>query len=85
LLGTRRVQVTNNDNSNWLDARVEINSKYARIVPSVPPKQTITLPTSELTDSNNRPFNAALMKCQSADIQAFLHGSRGHPETASLQ
>lgn len=79
------IQVTNNDSANWLDARVEINSKYSRIVPSIPPRETITLPTSELTDSNSQPFNPASMKCQSADIQAFLHGSRGHLEAANLQ
>jgi hypothetical protein len=79
------IQVTNNDASNWLDARVEINSKYARIVPSIPPRQTITLPTSGLTDSNSQPFNAASMKCQSADIQAYVHGGRGHFQTTNLQ
>jgi hypothetical protein len=79
------VQITNNDATNWLDARVEINSKYARIVPSIPPGQTVTLPAAQLTDSSGNPFApSATAKCQSADIQAYMRGARGHFKTANL-
>jgi hypothetical protein len=79
------VQITNNDSASWMDARVEINSKYARIVPAISAGQTVTLPTSQLTDSGGRGFNAASTKCQSADVQAYLRGARGHFKTANLE
>jgi len=78
------IQITNNDAASWLDARVEINSKYARIVPAISPYQTITLPASKLTDPAGRGFDGASAKCQSADIQAYVRGARGHFKTANL-
>jgi hypothetical protein len=80
------IQVTNSDSSNWLDARVEINSKYARVVPSIPPRQTVTLPAAQFTDSNGKPFApSAAATCQSADVQAYVAGGRGHFQTTNLQ
>ena len=78
------IQITNNDAFGWMDARVEVDSKYARTVPSIPPRQTVTLPTSELTDSNGGRFDPATMKCQSADVQAYMRGGRGHFTAANL-
>ncbi|HVV44431.1 MAG TPA: hypothetical protein VHC72_04475 [Bryobacteraceae bacterium] len=79
------VQVTNNDTAAWRDARVEINSNYAHIVPSIRPQQTVTLPADQLTDSNGKSFDPVSMKCQSASIQAFIREGRGHFQTNSLQ
>jgi hypothetical protein len=79
------IQVTNNDRAAWMDARVEINSKYARIVSSVPVGETVTIRTAQLLDSSNKPFDSLSMKCESADIQAYMRGARGHFQTANLQ
>jgi len=80
------IQITNNDSANWMDARVEINSKYARVVPSIPPRQTVTLPAAQFTDSNGKPFApSGATTCQSADVQAYLLGGRGHLKMANLQ
>jgi hypothetical protein len=78
------IQITNNGGVGWMDARVEINSKYSRVVPSIPQNQTVTLPTAEFTDSNGKRFNPAAVECQSADIQAFVRGGRGHLTVANL-
>lgn len=78
------IQITNNGGADWSDARVEIDSKYSRVIASIPLQQTVTLPTSGFTDSNGKPFNAASMKCQSADIQAFVKGGRGHLTATNL-
>jgi hypothetical protein len=79
------IQVTNNGSAGWMEVRVEINSKYARIVPAIAPDQNVTLPTAELTDSNGTHFDPASMKCQSADIQAFVRGGQGHLKVANLE
>src|SRR6185437_12206703 len=80
------IQITNNDAANWTDARVEINSKYAHIVPSIPPRETVTLPAAQFTDSNGKPFtSSAGTTCQSADVQAYMAGGRGHFKTTILQ
>jgi hypothetical protein len=79
------IQITNNDDANWMDARVEIDSKYARVVPEIPRRQTVTLPTTGFTDSSATRFDPASMKCHSADIQAFIRGGRGHLTAANLQ
>jgi hypothetical protein len=79
------VQVTNNDTAAWRDARVEINSNFAHIIPSIRPQQTVTLPADQLTDSNGKSFDPVSMKCQSASIQAFIREGRGHFQSNSLQ
>lgn len=75
--GDGNIQVTNNDTAGWRDARVEINSQYARIIPAMSPGQTVTLPAAALTDSNGKSFGAS-MTCRSAEVRAFIHGAQGH-------
>jgi hypothetical protein len=78
------VQVTNNDTAAWTDARVEIDSKYARVIPAVLAGQTITITGTQLSDSNGNRFDPLSMKCESADIQAFMRRGRGHFSSANL-
>jgi hypothetical protein len=74
--GDGEIQVTNNDTAGWMEARVEINSKYVRIVPAIPPAQTVSIPAAEFTDTNGRRFDSSA-KCESAGVQAFIRGGRG--------
>jgi len=78
------VQVTNNDTATWMDARVEIDSKYARVITAIPAGQTVTLTGAQLSDSSGNRFNPLSMKCESADIQAFLRHGRGHFSSVNL-
>ncbi len=80
------IEITNNDATNWLDARIEINSKYSRIVPSIPSRETVTFRAAQFTDSNGKPFvPSGAVTCQSADVQAYLGGGRGHFKTTDMQ
>jgi len=78
------IQITNNGAAKWMDARVGIDSKYSRVIPSISPNETVTLPTTGFTDSNGRRFDPASMKCQSADVQAFVGRALGHLTAANL-
>lgn len=74
--GDGQIQVTNNDTTSWLEAHIEINSKYVRIIPALPPGQTVTLPATSFTDTSGRRLDASAA-CEIGNIQAFMRGGRG--------